>query len=384
MPADASGTKPRALFLAPEPFSSRTGGGALRSASLFEYLRTRYDVTPVIFGEHIAIPRHSRHPIARVWRNTRRYIRGVPPLVDRFAGFEQQVMACLGDSRFDLGLIEHFWCAPYARILKSRCARLVLDLHNIESELGGARARLAGWPASQLHDRFATAYRALENEYLPEFDAVLVASEVDRARVNAPNVIVYPNSLPPCDPPAVPEQDAIAFSGNMDYDPNIDAVRWFRREIWPLIVRRYPKLEWRLVGMHPESVAHLVTDDPRIRLVGPVDDAIAELGIAKLCVVPLRAGSGTRFKILEAWAARRAVISTTIGAEGLGARDGEHLLLADSAASFANAVIRLLETPELRAHLGERGRSLFEQRYTWPAAWNALDNLMSGPGTRPA
>jgi glycosyltransferase involved in cell wall biosynthesis len=106
-----------------------------------------------------------------------------------------------------------------------------------------------------------------------------------------------------------------------------------------------------------------------------VDDAIAELAAAKVCIVPLLSGSGTRFKILEAWAAGRAVVSTTLGAEGLDARPGEHLLIADDPASFANAVIDALETPELRQRLGANGRAFYQQRFTWPAAWRALDDL---------
>jgi glycosyltransferase involved in cell wall biosynthesis len=90
-------------------------------------------------------------------------------------------------------------------------------------------------------------------------------------------------------------------------------------------------------------------------------------------VVPLLSGSGTRFKILEAWAAGRAVVSTTLGAEGLGAVEGEHPLLADDADTFVAAIGRLLNDEELRARLGGAGRDLYLDRFTWPAAWRALD-----------
>jgi glycosyltransferase involved in cell wall biosynthesis len=108
-------------------------------------------------------------------------------------------------------------------------------------------------------------------------------------------------------------------------------------------------------------------------MVGPVDDAVGELARAKLAVVPLLAGSGARFKILEAWAAATAVVSTTLGAEGLEARDGENLLLADSAPAFAEAVSKLLASPEDRQGLGMAGRRLLENRYTWDAAWRKID-----------
>ena len=92
-----------------------------------------------------------------------------------------------------------------------------------------------------------------------------------------------------------------------------------------------------------------------------------------MCIAPLLSGSGTRFKILEAWAAGRAVVSTTLGAEGLGARDGEHLLLADDPNDFADAVLRLCNDSSLRARLGDAGWALYRERFTWPAAWRKLE-----------
>jgi glycosyltransferase involved in cell wall biosynthesis len=107
--------------------------------------------------------------------------------------------------------------------------------------------------------------------------------------------------------------------------------------------------------------------------VGPVPDAIPELARSRIAVVPLRTGSGTRLKILEAWAAGLPVVSTSIGAEGLPAKDGEHLLLADSAAEFVDAVTRLLTCPVLCRSLGAAGRLLVEKEFTWESAWESLD-----------
>jgi glycosyltransferase involved in cell wall biosynthesis len=240
-------------------------------------------------------------------------------------------------------------------------------------------------PASWASSRFAAAYRRLEREWLPRFDLVLVASDDDRRRIESyhgghPCVRVFPNALPEIPLPLAPESDAVVFSGNLEYHPNIEAVRWFRARVWPLIQEsireKRPHVEWRLVGRNPDAIARLVEGDSRIRIVGPVDDAILALAQAQVCVVPLLSGSGTRFKILEAWAAARAVVSTTIGAEGLGARDGEHLILADTPDQFAGAVVRLLADPQLRTRLGQSGRALYLDRFTWPAAWRALEGLL--------
>jgi len=359
---------PRALFLTPEEPRTGSGGGGLRSASLLAYLENRYAVQTVTFS----LRPHSRSGAARIWRNTRRLARGIPPLFDRFSGYEDQLTHAL-DGRYAVGVVEHFWCASYAGLLRTCCDRLVLDLHNIESRLARTHASAARWPASWASARFADSYQRLEQKWLPQFDLILTASEEDRHRISHPAVRVFPNALPGTLRPRVPEADAIVFSGNLEYHPNVEAVRWFRSAIWPRLREAAPGVEWRLIGSNPAGVAAFTGGDARIRVVGPVEDAIPHLAAAKVCVVPLLSGSGTRFKILEAWAAGRAVVSTALGAEGLGARDGEHLLRADHPDAFAQAVLRLWNDPALRARLGDAGRARYDQQFTWPAAWRKLD-----------
>jgi polysaccharide biosynthesis protein PslH len=369
-------TQPAAFFLAPETPSLHAGGGGVRSASLLEYLRGRYQVDVAGF----TLPSHSRNGLTRFGRNTVRLLRGRPPLFDRYSGFEVQLRHQIR-GHYRVAVIEHFWCAPYAATLRPHVDVLVLDLHNVESALARSHARAVRGLESVAFRRFAAAYERLERQWLRRFDLVLVASDEDRPRIEHPNAAslpsaaVYPNALPEIPAPDVPESNCIIFSGNMEYHPNVTAVRWFHSRIWPRLRERVPGLEWRLVGRNPHAIADLVRGDDRIRITGAVDDAVAELAAAKVCVVPLLSGSGTRFKILEAWAAGRAVVSTYIGAEGLGAHSGEHLLIADEPASFANAVIDALEKPELRRCLGAHGRALYEQRFTWPAAYRSLENL---------
>jgi glycosyltransferase involved in cell wall biosynthesis len=150
-------------------------------------------------------------------------------------------------------------------------------------------------------------------------------------------------------------------------------VRFFRTEVWPLLRERWPGLVWRLVGKNPGAVSRFTSGDPRIEVNGQVDDAVRELARARLAVVPLLAGSGTRLKILEAWAAGLPVVSTTLGAEGLPVRDGEELLLADGGPAFAAAVTRVLESTNLRRQLGQTGRRLLEKEFTWDAVWKKLN-----------
>jgi glycosyltransferase involved in cell wall biosynthesis len=355
-----------ALFLSPEAPVAGAGGGGLRSACLLAYLRARYSVEVASFE----LPHHSKTLLARAWRNGWRFLRGVPPLYDRYSGFESQLDPVLRGRRYAVGVIEHFWCASYAAALRPYCDRLVLDLHNVESELTRSYARAASGLDAIAGARFAEAYKRLERRWFPEFDLILAASEEDRRRVDHPAVHVFPNALPEIERPQVNDGDWIVFSGNLEYHPNVQAVRWFYSEIWP---RVREAVRWRLIGRNPDAVKGIIAGDSRIELTGPVDDAIAAIAEAKICIVPLLSGSGTRFKILEAWAASRAVVSTSLGAEGLGGCSGDHLMIADNPAEFANAILRLLAEPDLRHKLGEAGRALYLDHSTWTAAWKALE-----------
>ena len=390
--------RPSALFLAPEPPYPLQGGGALRSASLLQYLARGYDVDLAAFrqpgaphpGDHLPsglvrrmlvldLPPTGRSTPARAWRNARRLARCVPPLLDRFSGFGPQLDQFLGGARYDLAVIEHFWCAPYARQLAPHAARLLLDLHNIESALHARCADVERGPAALAHRVFGRACHALEREWLPRFSALLVASDADAARVRpvAPRVpvLVYPNALPAAPAPPRREEHLVAFSGNLEYHPNVSAVRFFRREIWPRLASEWPRLRWLLVGKNPRAVSRHIEGDPRIEVTGEVPDALECLARAQVAVVPLLAGSGTRFKILEAWAARAPVVSTRLGAEGLPVNDGEDILLADGPAAFADAVSRLLRSPDLRRRVGECGRVSLERGFTWDIAWQKLDSF---------
>lgn len=390
MPPDHS-----ALVLSPEAPYPAAGGGAIRTASILEYLGPRYALDVVVFREPgapdprsafppgsaravhvIDLPAHSKAPAARAARNLRRLAFGRPPLNDRFQGFAREMSLCLDRQRYDVALIEHFWCAPYFEQVAPHASRVILDLHNVESALYGSLADSGPWPKSAALGRFARAARRMEALWIPRFSSVLVASKEDAGRVRqiAPQatVHVFPNAVPAVAEPQVSEENVVVFSGNLEYDPNISAVRFFRSEVWPLLRGQWPELRWRLVGRNPSAVAKYVRGDERIEITGPVEDAIVELAKARVVVVPLRAGSGTRVKILEAWAGGRAVVSTTVGAEGLPVRDGEHLLLRDTADSFAAAVSGLLAAPEERLRLGAAGRSIVEREFTWPRAWEVL------------
>jgi glycosyltransferase involved in cell wall biosynthesis len=389
-------TRPRALFLTPEAPYPIAGGGSLRSASLLEYLALHYDVDVIVFREPgapdpaglipsrlarrvtvVELPPNRRTFAARVLRNAGRMVRRVPPLVDRFSGFSAEIARSLDGDRYDVGVIEHSWCAPYLEQLSPVCARTVLDLYDVESVLHARSAAVESRAAATAHRVFQSVSRELERFWLPRFSLVLATSEadIDLARAIAPQArfAVYPNALPPMAQPPASDEEAIVFSGNMEYHPNVTAVRFFRQDVWPRLRDRWPNLVWRLVGKNPGAVQRYTAGDPRIEVAGPVQDAVCEIARSRIAVVPLLSGSGTRLKILEAWAAGLPVVSTTIGAEGLPVRHGETALLADGAEAFAGAVGRLLACTDLRRRLGTAGRLLLEKEFTWESAWKKLD-----------
>ncbi len=327
----------------------------------------------------IEIPRHSRNTLARNIRNVGRLTRRVPPLVDRFSGFGEQLASLIRNKHYELAVIEHFWCAPYWEQISPISDATLLDLHNVESVLHERCARVETGTKAIAHRAFGNICRAWEEEWLPRFTYLLAASPEDSRQLQTispdSNVLIYANAIPLVPMPDRQEEDVVVFSGNLEYYPNISGVRYFREEIWPGLKQRWPGLVWRLIGKNPRGVAKIVENEDGIEVSGPVADAIPELARAKVAIVPLLAGSGTRIKILEAWAAGVPVVSTPLGAEGLPARDGEHLLLAKDARAFQEAVSALLANPDLRKRIGRAGRYLFECEFTWETAWRTLDFL---------
>lgn len=384
------------LVLAPEPPYPLHGGGAYRTASLVHYFARFAAVDLILFSEDgrpallpeglvrrqdaIALPVHGKGLLERYLRNARRVLRGVPPLIDRVGGFEEEFRALVGDRRYDLGIAEHFWCAPYIGEMRRVCADTLLDLHNIESVLAERCAGRERGLVAAGQRRFAKLWRGLEAELLPRYGVVLAASDADAASVAgiAPGarVVVYPNALPARSGPGASEENCVVFSGNFEYHPNIDAVAFLAREIWPRIRRAYPELRLKLVGRGDAFIRHLIGPDSGIETTGPVEDAFGEIARARVVVAPLRAGSGTRIKILEAWAAGRPVVATPLAAEGLAVRDGENIVLAADAAAFVTEVSKLCESLDLRQHFGAAGRHTFESCHTWDRAWAGLDQAL--------
>jgi glycosyltransferase involved in cell wall biosynthesis len=169
---------------------------------------------------------------------------------------------------------------------------------------------------------------------------------------------------------------SLAFTGSMDWLPNVDAVEYFCKDILPLIWKVKEDARFYIVGRNPaKNIIELGKRDTRIVVTGSVEDVRPYLEKAKAFVVPLRIGGGTRLKILEAMAMECPVVSTSIGAEGIEVTPGEDILIADEPAAFADRVIALFDCGELRERIGQAGRSLVENKYDWDIIAEKLDEV---------
>jgi len=259
---------------------------------------------------------------------------------------------------------------------------LVVDSHNIDYDLARQYARDG---SSLVRRLYASAnWRKLRREELATYrdaDGVYLCSAADERHLldeapeacttvipNAADVDYYQPRL--TDPP--PDRRTVVFFGLLSYVPNIDGVIHFVQDIWPHIAEAHPDARCKIIGgQAPRSLLPLA--GPRVELTGFVSDLRPHLAAAAAVVVPLRLGGGTRLKIVEAMAMGKAIVSTTLGAEGIEAVAGRDLLVEDKPRAFADAVNRLLAEPDLAARIGQSARQLAVERYAWSEAAQALE-----------
>jgi glycosyltransferase involved in cell wall biosynthesis len=282
----------------------------------------------------------------------------------------------------DAILIETHYMAPYVpRELLGRC---VFDSHNAESRRLETIARALGRsPRGLVAALQRGAVRRFERELLKHVARATAVSE-EEARVFEPHapgrVDLVPNGVD-CEAlrprAALPEGRRLLFLGSLDYSANVDAVSYLVDEILPRLA--YEGAELDVVGSHPRSEIFAAARRSSLPMcvAGHVADATPFWENARSLLVPLRIGGGTRLKILEALARGVPVVSTTLGCEGLGLRDGHDLLVADEPESFAASIERLLRDDELCLSLARRGRETVEANYDWRRIGDLLENSLS-------
>jgi glycosyltransferase involved in cell wall biosynthesis len=287
----------------------------------------------------------------------------------------RQALANLDPRNYDLG-----WCFTVRAWVWSgepHSGPTIVDIDDLEDQKILARLAIPS-PRSvgvarirqKLGDRLAR-FRARQwkslHRRIGKVAVPVVCSDLDAVRSGLEHVRVIPNGYKspgiPLGRTDVGPAPVVMFQGTLRYPPNGDAARFLASEIAPRLAERVPGVQVRLVGVVAPSFAAEVSHSPLVTVVGPVPAMAEELARADLVIVPLRFGSGTRIKILEAFAHRIPVVSTSLGAEGLGLRNGVHLLLADDASGIADACASLLSNTNLRQKIVENAHALFSECY---------------------
>ncbi len=405
----AAAAKPTLLFISPRFLFPTDEGGKIRTANILRQLRggafrivLASPVPPDAGRNRAAIDAvcDAFHPWPATPAGTLRRVRALldrrPVSVatdDTPAG--RAAIARALDAKPDVVLVDF----PHAAVLAPDTipAASVCFTHNVEAEIYERHARVATGPMRWLWPGQARKMQRFEGDTLRRFDRVIAVSRRDAAALQArfalPRVdpidtgvdLVFFQPTPPPPQPA-PDAGTIVFTGVMDSPANIEGIRFLLDRVWPGLVAARPAVRLLVVGRNPpESLVRAAP--PGVRFTGTVDDIRPHVATAHLAVIPLNVGSGTRIKAFEAMAMGRPVVSTTIGVEGLDVVPGEHLLVADDAAPFTAAVLRLLDDARLRAELSANARMLIEQKFSWAHVARqleavCLDALAARPSLR--
>ena len=383
-------------------------GGKLRTWHLMRHLARRHEISYLSFRDvtdspddidgmrevaaHVAtVPRtEARKGTARFYIDAARYLTDRRPYAVakyRSVEYRQAIERLLNQHQFDAIVCD--FLVPVVNLLNALPCPAILFTHNVEAEIWRRHAENARNPIAKL--LLAQQWRRMlrfERAALGRFDLVLAVSDADGqtfdrlypGTLNAPVHVVQTgvdtSFFAPR--PATPAKRAhLVFTGSMDWLPNVDGMQYFVQEILPRIREAEPGATLSIIGRSPTPAVKRLALDAGIEVTGRVDDVRPHIAEGSVYVVPLRIGGGTRLKIFEAMAMGKAVVSTTIGAEGLPVTAGEHVLLADDPAQFAQAVITLIRDDDRRQRLEAQARRLVVERYDWAAVSRDFEDALT-------
>jgi len=300
------------------------------------------------------------------------------------AGLVRVLAAWNRKNRFDAVLAFSGGMAPYAERVSAD--RRILDLVDVDSVKWRHYAQVSrGW-RRMLYEREATRLCARELEWLRRFDATVVINSREAAlmqRAALPGSLhVIPNgvSLPAGPTSATATEPVVGFVGMMNYLPNIDAVLWFVRSVWPAVRRKVSAARLIVVGRHPHRQIRNLDGIDGVTITGAVPDVGVYLRQFRACVAPFRIARGLQNKVLEALAAARPVVASPAGAAGIEPCPVPGLLLAEGSEPFVRHLVTLLTQPDLADRLGKAGRAFVAENYRWDDALARLDALLIGDG----
>ncbi len=304
---------------------------------------------------------------------------------------QEKIKKLAAKNRYDAVHIDHIHMAHYSKHLN--IDTLYIDEHNVEYKILERCARVEkSIIKRQIFYSQAKKMMKFETQRLSKFSAVFTVSSDDAKlvrKITLPscNVYVIPNGVDTTffNPRNIDSNDiekepySLVFTGSMDWLPNEDAVIYFCKKILPLIWGKNHKIKFYVVGKNPsESLRTKIGKDNRIVFTGRVDDIRRYVLHSPIFVVPLRIGGGTRLKILEAMSMERAVVSTTIGAEGINYTDGANIIIADSPEKFSKEILNLIESPDKIMHIGKAARSFVCNNYDWSIVGERLKQIYTG------
>lgn len=299
-------------------------------------------------------------------------------LAHRSRAYRRRVSEVLAADRIDLLHVDTIALSQF--VPRSHAVATALTHHNIESQLMSRRAHVeTRWLAKRYLRREAKKLGSYEANAAPAFDVNIVVSKHDEETLvrMAPGArtAVVPNGvdIEYFTPDPEREGPALIYTGGMNMFANRDAVMYFVTDIWPLIRKQEPAVRFYAVGQDPpKELLDMASADPHVVVTGYVPDIRPLVLKSAVYVVPLRVGGGTRLKVLDAMAMGKALVSTSIGCEGIDVCPGEHLAVADSPEEFAAETLDLLRDKERRLRLGRAARVLVESRYSWPIIGRSL------------
>ncbi len=363
-----------------------------RVQAMIRYFGSRYELTLVapITSE---LPRNARREALRHAHFVRGVEAGCPIAVpentptrvrELYLDSVQAALRAMPTGYYHAALIDQIFLAEFRHDIETTP---VLTEHNIESRL--LRRAAARSYTARLSQTFrdpeieAERFEQYENRTWPDFPLRAVTSEVDRAhldrRCSTGITVVTPNGADPSTwlPDARHDAWTALFAGHLAYSPNVDAIEFLLAEIWPHVHRRNPRAKLIIAGRNPkDSLETIVGAAPGAELISNPKSMSRLAKRASITVAPLRIGSGTRIKIIESMAWGLPVVSTTVGAEGIDAFDGEHLLVRDDPEQFAEAIVSLMSDAILWRKLRYAGRDLVRNRYSWDRVFEPLEKAL--------
>jgi glycosyltransferase involved in cell wall biosynthesis len=281
----------------------------------------------------------------------------------------------------DVVVVEYLGMSPIRKAGVAGEARWLLTCHNVLSRMADQQARaMGGRRHAWLFGRDARKARRFEHWAVSAFDRVIAVSDEDAAALGMGAVDVLPNGVDvgKFEVTPLPTEPRLVFTGALYTSPNQDGIHWFCHEVLPLVRRAVTDVSLEIVGANPPPNVLALGALPGVEVHTDVPSVQPYLAKARVAIVPLRIGSGTRLKALEALAAGRPVVGTATGLEGLGLEDGSHALVANDATSFAAATVRLLRDGFLASSLVTEGRAMVEAHYSWEQIGNRFQTIVLG------